>query len=178
MPAASGRFAGSSAVNPGCARRLQDCSGILGFNQVTRLVFAEEISVKRQFVWEGTQREAKAQLDLANAHSRTARGVLARQEQLARAGAFAQAPLQQAQRELNEAEATLVRFHSGTTGVEVLQACLEAVAYRIAIVSRLLRAHAAPGHEVVASGGAMGASPARGPAGPLVAQPRCRAKSS
>lgn len=56
---------------------------------------------------QGGSREAKSQLDLANAHRRTARTVLARQQQLARAGAFAQAPLQQAQRELNEAEAIL-----------------------------------------------------------------------
>ena len=50
-------------------------------------------------------------------------------------------------------------FHGATSGPEVLQACLEAVAYRFAIVSRLLRPHVAPAHEVVASGGAMSASP-------------------
>jgi len=59
----------------------------------------------------------------------------------------------------NAAEATIVGFHGATSGPEVLQACLEAVAYRFAIVSRLLRPHVAPAHEVVASGGAMSASP-------------------
>jgi gluconokinase len=59
----------------------------------------------------------------------------------------------------NDAEAALVGFHPGTTPLEVLQASLEAVCYRFAILARLLSPHAAPTHEIVASGGAMSASP-------------------
>jgi gluconokinase len=46
-----------------------------------------------------------------------------------------------------------------TTAMDVLRAALEAVALRIALVYRLLQPRAAPGHEVVASGGMMRASP-------------------
>ena len=59
----------------------------------------------------------------------------------------------------NDAEATVVGIHPATSGLEVLQAWLEAVSYRFAILSRLLRPSADPGHEIVASGGAMSASP-------------------
>jgi gluconokinase len=59
----------------------------------------------------------------------------------------------------NDAEATMLGAHPATTPLEVLQAWLEAVAYRLTIVARLLEPHAAPGHEIVASGGAMSASP-------------------
>ncbi|HUG54873.1 MAG TPA: gluconokinase [Vicinamibacteria bacterium] len=59
----------------------------------------------------------------------------------------------------NDAEAAIVGLHPGTTPIEVLQACLEAVAYRFAIISRLLGPHVAANHQVVASGGAMNASP-------------------
>jgi gluconokinase len=49
---------------------------------------------------------------------------------------------------------------SGTTsGLQMLQACLEAVAYRFGFVSRLLAPHLVEPHAVVASGGAMSASP-------------------
>jgi gluconokinase len=57
------------------------------------------------------------------------------------------------------AEAAIVGAHPSTSGLEVLQACLEAVAYRFALVARLLRPHVDAAHEVVASGGAMKASP-------------------
>jgi len=59
----------------------------------------------------------------------------------------------------NQAEATIVGVHPATTGLEVLQACLEAVAYRLAIVARLLGPHVAADHEIVASGGSLTASP-------------------
>jgi gluconokinase len=45
-----------------------------------------------------------------------------------------------------------------TTAVHILCAALEAVALRIALVYRLLQPRAAPRHEVVASGGALGVS--------------------
>jgi gluconokinase len=45
-----------------------------------------------------------------------------------------------------------------TTALEILRAALEAVALRLALVYDLLRPHAAPGHEVVASGGAVAQS--------------------
>lgn len=51
--------------------------------------------------------EAKSEVDLANAKVRTARTALARQQEFANTGAFSQPTLQQAQRELNEAEAEL-----------------------------------------------------------------------
>lgn len=56
---------------------------------------------------EANAREAVSQVELANAKHRTSRQNLTRQQQLARAGAFAQAPLQEAQKSLNEAEAEL-----------------------------------------------------------------------
>jgi gluconokinase len=59
----------------------------------------------------------------------------------------------------NDAEATMVGLHPATTPLQVLQAWLEAVAFRLAILARLLSPHAAPDHEIVASGGAMSASP-------------------
>jgi gluconokinase len=45
-----------------------------------------------------------------------------------------------------------------TTGVEIVRAALEAVALRLALVYDLLAPHAAPGHAIVASGGALGRS--------------------
>ena len=59
----------------------------------------------------------------------------------------------------NDAEAMTVGIHPATTAVQVLQAWLEAVAFRFAILARLLSPHASPTHEIVASGGAMSASP-------------------
>jgi gluconokinase len=59
----------------------------------------------------------------------------------------------------NDAEATILGIHPSTSGLEVLQACLEAVAYRLAIVARLLGPHTAADHEIVASGGSLTASP-------------------
>lgn len=59
----------------------------------------------------------------------------------------------------NDAEAMMVGLHPSTTAIEVLQAWLEAVSYRLVILARLLGPHAAPTHEIVASGGAMSASP-------------------
>jgi gluconokinase len=59
----------------------------------------------------------------------------------------------------NDAEAVTVGVHPATTSLEVLQSWLEAVAYRVALIARLLAPHASAGHEVMASGGAMTASP-------------------
>jgi gluconokinase len=59
----------------------------------------------------------------------------------------------------NDAEATIVGVHPSTSPLEVVQACLEAVAYRFAIIARLLHPFVDPRHEIVASGGAMSASP-------------------
>jgi gluconokinase len=58
----------------------------------------------------------------------------------------------------NDAEATIVGIHAATSALEILQAGLEAVSYRFAILARLL-SQASPTHEIVASGGAMSASP-------------------
>jgi len=59
----------------------------------------------------------------------------------------------------NSAVSVTSGIHPTTQPLQVLQAWLEAVAYRFAIVSRLLRPHVAPDHELVASGGALAASP-------------------
>lgn len=56
---------------------------------------------------EAAVREANAEVALANARLRTAKAALQRQEAFARTGAFSQPSLQQAHRELNEAEAEL-----------------------------------------------------------------------
>jgi gluconokinase len=49
---------------------------------------------------------------------------------------------------------------TATTPVQVLQACLEAVCYRFALVARLLDDHLDESRAIVASGGALTASPA------------------
>jgi gluconokinase len=59
----------------------------------------------------------------------------------------------------NDAESITAGIHPATSALQVLQAWLEAVAFRVAIVARLLSPHASLGHEIVASGGAMSASP-------------------
>jgi sugar (pentulose or hexulose) kinase len=59
----------------------------------------------------------------------------------------------------NDAQATVLGLHPATTGLQVLQACLEGVAHRFAIIARLLGPHTAADHEIVASGGALTASP-------------------
>lgn len=56
---------------------------------------------------QATANDANAQVNLARGRLRTAQQTLARQQQLARAGAFSQAPVQQAQQQLNQAEAEL-----------------------------------------------------------------------
>jgi len=59
----------------------------------------------------------------------------------------------------NDAESVTAGIHPATTALQVLQAWLEAVSFRCAIIARLLSPHASPAHEIVASGGAMSASP-------------------
>lgn len=54
------------------------------------------------------QREAGSEVNLAIARVQSARSNLARQSELAKAGAFSQAPLQQAQNDLNEAQSELL----------------------------------------------------------------------
>jgi RND family efflux transporter MFP subunit len=56
---------------------------------------------------ESSVRAAQSEYDLARAERRTAEDTLARQRELAKAGAFSQPSVQQAQREVNEAEAEL-----------------------------------------------------------------------
>jgi gluconokinase len=59
----------------------------------------------------------------------------------------------------NDAESCTTGMHPATSPLQVLQAWLEAVSFRVAIIARLLAPHASPAHEIVASGGAMSASP-------------------
>jgi gluconokinase len=54
-----------------------------------------------------------------------------------------------------DARACIAGLTSATTPLQILQASLEAVCYRFALVARLLRPHLRAGHEVVASGGAL-----------------------
>jgi gluconokinase len=57
------------------------------------------------------------------------------------------------------ARACIAGLTAATTPLQILQASLEAVCYRFALVARLLRPHLRPGHDVVASGGALAQSP-------------------
>jgi gluconokinase len=59
-----------------------------------------------------------------------------------------------------DARAAVVGLSWATRPEEILRAGLEAVAYRFALIHELLRAAAAPGHRIIASGGALLASPA------------------
>ena len=59
----------------------------------------------------------------------------------------------------NDAEAMTVGIHPATSALQMLQAWLEAVTFRCVILARLLSPHASKAHEIVASGGAMSASP-------------------
>ena len=59
-----------------------------------------------------------------------------------------------------DARAAIVGLSSGTRPIDIVRAGLEAVAYRFALIHDLLRPAAAPGHRIVASGGALLASPA------------------
>jgi gluconokinase len=57
-----------------------------------------------------------------------------------------------------DARAALTGLSLATTAPQILRALIEAVAYRLATVYDRLRALAAPGHAVIASGGALGHS--------------------
>ena len=57
------------------------------------------------------------------------------------------------------ARACIAGLTSATTPLQILQASLEAVCYRFALVARLLRPHLRPRYGVVASGGALAQSP-------------------
>jgi gluconokinase len=57
------------------------------------------------------------------------------------------------------ARACIAGLTSATTPLQILQASLEAVCYRFALVARLLRPHLASPYDIVASGGALARSP-------------------
>jgi len=59
-----------------------------------------------------------------------------------------------------DAKAAVLGITQATRPVDILQAALEAVAYRIGLVFDLLQARADPGPRVVAAGGAVLAHPA------------------
>jgi gluconokinase len=59
-----------------------------------------------------------------------------------------------------DARAAIVGLSWATKPEEILRAGLEAVAYRFALIHHLLKPAAAPGHRIIASGGALLASPA------------------
>jgi len=58
-----------------------------------------------------------------------------------------------------DARAALVGLSWSTTPTEIVRAGMEAVAYRFALIHELIRDAAAPRHQIVASGGALLASP-------------------
>jgi len=58
-----------------------------------------------------------------------------------------------------EARAAVVGLSWSSSPVEIVRAGLEAVAYRFALIHELLRPTAAPGHQVIATGGGLLASP-------------------
>ena len=57
------------------------------------------------------------------------------------------------------ARACIAGLTSATTPLQILQASLEAVSYRFALVARLLRPHLDARYDIVASGGALARSP-------------------
>ncbi len=57
------------------------------------------------------------------------------------------------------ARAAITGITGSTSGLQLLQACLEAVSFRFGLVARLLAPHLDARHQVVASGGAMSQSP-------------------
>jgi gluconokinase len=59
-----------------------------------------------------------------------------------------------------DARAAIVGLSWATRPEDILRAGLEAVAYRFALIHELLRPAAAPGHQLIATGGALTASPA------------------
>jgi gluconokinase len=59
----------------------------------------------------------------------------------------------------DDARAALTGLRLGTSPVEILRALMEAVAYRLALIHERLAPLAAPGHALVASGGALLHSP-------------------
>lgn len=59
-----------------------------------------------------------------------------------------------------DARAAIVGLSWATRPEEIVRAGLEAVAYRFALIHELLKTAAAPGHRIIASGGALLASPA------------------
>jgi gluconokinase len=59
-----------------------------------------------------------------------------------------------------DARAAIVGLSWSTRPEEIVRAGLEAVAYRFALIHELLKDAAAPGHQIIASGGALLASPA------------------
>ena len=80
-------------------------------------------------------RESKSEVDLATAKHTAAQANLARQRELANAGAFSQAPLQQAQSELNDAQSELLFLQKEQASHADVVRRLENL-YRDGIVSR------------------------------------------
>lgn len=81
------------------------------------------------------QREAKSEVDLALSKLAAAKSSLARQRELAKAGAFSQAPLQQAQSELNDAQSELLSIQKEQASHAEVVRRLENL-YRDGIVSK------------------------------------------
>lgn len=80
-------------------------------------------------------REARSELELSLSNANAAKASLARQRELAQAGAFSQAPLQQAKNELNDAQSELLSVQRNQANhLEVVRR-LESL-YRDGIVSR------------------------------------------
>jgi gluconokinase len=59
----------------------------------------------------------------------------------------------------SQARAAITGISGSTSGLQLVQAALEAVSYRFGLVARMIAPHLAKAYEVVASGGAMSRSP-------------------
>lgn len=60
----------------------------------------------------------------------------------------------------DDARASLIGFSLNTRPIDILRAGLEAVAYRFALIHRLITPHLPPDHEIIASGAGLLSSPA------------------
>lgn len=120
---------GRAVVTPPVEGRVLAVSVSLGDNVKAGQVLATLESAALAETWSGiaasqrdrdaasaTLREAKAEVDLAQAKVAAAKVDLTRQRELAKAGAFSQAPLQQAQAELNDAQSELLSAQKEQVG--------------------------------------------------------------
>lgn len=139
---------GRAVVTPPVEGRIVDITASLGDRVRAGQVLATLDSAALAQTWSGiasserdrdaataSLREAKAEVELAAAKLNSARTDLQRQREFAKAGAFSQAPLQQAQGELNDAQSELLSAQKEQAGHAELVRRLERL-FRDGIVSK------------------------------------------